>query len=400
MYDVIIAGAGPAGSLCAGQLAQKGHDVLVLEAGDSPGGKYSCTGLIGLECASKFSIDDRLILRKTGSARVFSPAGQSLHIYREEAQACVIDRHAFDIALAERAVNAGAGLRCGCRVTGMSAGQNDVRVTFVSHGNTIQENARYAVIACGYAPLITEQAGLGRPADCVAGAQVTVDAGSIDEVQIYLGDISPGFFAWIVPAEEGKVRTGLLARDNIKERMARWLDSTVLQGIISHDEQPAIHYGMIPLAPLPKTCTDRIVAVGDAAGQVKPLSGGGIYYGMLGVEAAAATLDEALNDQRGGTLNQYERRWKSVFGQEIRNGRRVRRFYEKLGSRWLERLFTAAQRSGVEAVVEKAPGVTFDWHTKTLKKVLVYQNFMVPRRFIPAALRREHIDRPATLRIK
>ncbi len=147
MRDVIVVGAGPAGSRCAARLARYGWDVLMLEARPEIGGKPSCTGLISRACTTEFEIPSDAILRDAGSARLYTPSGDSLYIYRAEPQACVIDRRIFDNYLAGQAVKAGAELRFGHRVTGITAERRSMRVSFNYEGRNAGIEARVIILA-------------------------------------------------------------------------------------------------------------------------------------------------------------------------------------------------------------------------------------------------------------
>src|SRR4030042_1944636 len=100
MHDAIVVGGGPSGSQVARRLSEYGCQVLVLERKERAGEKVCCTGIIGRECIDTFGIDDKVILRKLNSATLFSPSGNTLHIYRKETQAGVLDRAAFAASMA------------------------------------------------------------------------------------------------------------------------------------------------------------------------------------------------------------------------------------------------------------------------------------------------------------
>ena len=111
--------------------------------------------------------------------------------------------------------------------------------------------------------------------------------------------------------------------------------------------------------------------VGNAAGQVKPTTGGGIYYGLLCADIAADNLHLALekNDLSADSLASYERQWRKKLGRELMIEYYARRFYERLSDRQIDRAFDIASSNHVgEALLEKDS--SFDWHGKTVLKIL------------------------------
>jgi flavin-dependent dehydrogenase len=143
--------------------------------------------------------------------------------------------------------------------------------------------------------------------------------------------------------------------------------------IITKD--PEISYGAIPLKPPARTYGDRLLAVGDAAGQTKPTSGGGLYYGLIGADAAAETLAKALTDGdlSAGRLGEYEKKWRGKLGREMRNGYWARRLYERLSDKQIDLAFKIMKAGGIEKALLNAKEVSFDWHSRTIKSLLRYQ---------------------------
>jgi digeranylgeranylglycerophospholipid reductase len=369
MYDVIVIGGGPVGSRTAYALARQGWRAAVLEKEGEVGQKPSCTGIVGQECVRTFDIDDKVILRKVNSARLFSPSGQELYIKRDEYQASILDRAAFAVAMARRAQNAGVEYLFDSTVHDMRITREGVEVYCRKRSGNLM--ARAVVIASGHGTRLAEAMRLGKTADFVAGAQVEVPAKEADEVEVYFGrETAPGFFAWLVPTADGKARVGLLSRRAPEEYLKKLLDLLASQGKIAPgDGKPS--YGAIPLKPLRRTCGDRILAVGDAAGQVKPTTGGGIYYGMLCADIAAGVLSNALHRDNlsARRLSEYEREWRRRLGRELTVGYWARKLFEGFSDQKIDRLFDMVKRKGLDKRLLADDSVSFDWHSRAIIKL-------------------------------
>jgi flavin-dependent dehydrogenase len=234
--------------------------------------------------------------------------------------------------------------------------------------------SKSVVIASGFAPGLLRRLGLGTFRDYTIGAQAEVKTAGTDEVEVYFGDIAPGFFAWLVPTSPTTARAGLLSRTRPGLYLRKWLEHLESQGRIAL-EDVRINYGAIPLRPLSRTYGERMLVVGDAAGQVKPTSGGGIYYGLLCADIAADTLHQALSDDDLSTkrLSRYEKAWRKKLGRELKTGYWARKLYERLSHRQIDRLFQIVKASGIDEALLKAKDLSFDWHGRTIRQLLKYQ---------------------------
>ena len=372
LYDVIIVGAGPVGSHVAGRLAGWGHRIIVLEQHEKVGKTACCTGIVGKECLETFPISKEAVLREARSARFLSPSGKFFRMEKETAQACILDRSVFDAAMARNAQARGAEYLLDSKVRDVIRTDNLVRVGVESKGRFADFEGKAVVIASGFGSRLPQKLGFGKNADFVMGAQAEVATGEIDEVEIYLGGhIAPGFFAWLVPTSQGRALAGLLSRRHTGSHLTSFIDNLAKQGRI--DPLGArITYGGIPLKPLSRTSGERVIVVGDAAGQVKPTTGGGIYYGLLCAEIAADTMHRAIcnNVYSDKLLGDYEKRWRKLLSRELRIGRWARWLFEKLNDRQIDHLFDIVQRNGISESLLNSADFSFDWHSRLILRGL------------------------------
>ena len=367
MDDVIVVGAGPAGNNAALGLAREGYSVTVIDSRHEIGDKL-CTGLIGRECASRFPIDPALVYREPQTARLVAPGAVPLFFETARPQACVVDRVAYVASFAQRARDAGALYLLGERVHRIVS--QDQGVTVITGQGSRQ--ARAVVLATGFGSPLVRQAGLGSVSDYVTGVQAVVSTDGVDEVEVHLGsDVAPGFFSYLVPTLPGRALVGLLSRKKAKTRLTNFIQKLRKAGKIKEVVNEAATWG-IPLRPLKRTYLDRMVVVGDAAGQVKPTTGGGIYYSLLAGEAAAQVLSEALadDDLSSGNLRRYQSRWRDLLAAEMEVGYSARRLYEFLTDRQIGALVKRAAADGFNNELVDASEGTFDWHGKMIAQIM------------------------------
>ncbi len=366
MYDVIIIGAGITGSYTAGELSRLGYQVGVLEKQPQPGLKTSCTGIISHECMKTLQVDRSLIQYEARSARIFAPSGKYFRVEREDAQAYVLDRPGLDRLVAHKAQQKGVEFHFATPVTAIRRENQfmEVEVTALN-AEKVLFRARCVIIACGAAGSLAQSAGLGRIREFAHGAQAQVECTDVAEVEIFSGStIAPGFFAWLVPAGGTQGKAGLLCRGNPRPYLTALLNRLLKQHRITSIASD-ISYGSIPLKPLARTYADRLLVIGDAAGQVKPTSGGGIYFGILCARQAVLTLDECLKKDQlsSDRLLLYQKRWHKILKRELRIDYWAHRFYQRLDDKQIEHIFNIIVKHGIHESLLTSPDITFDWHS-------------------------------------
>lgn len=375
--DVAVIGAGPAGLMTARILASRGHDVVVLEEHETIGVPAHCTGLLGLDAFSELDLPRHTILDTAQSARFVAADGTDVRVDSDRVHAAIVDRVAFDRSLADASRAAGADIRTNARVA---------RVETDAHGVSIRDphgrvfvRARAGVLACGANYRFNRMLRLGVPRAFVQSAQLERPVPGPSEVEVHLGRrVAPGGFAWAVPFRRGErpcVRVGLMCDRGAAVRFASF--SRALRERIAPADTPwpEPRLKVLPLGPVSRTYADRFVAVGDAAGLVKPTTGGGIYYGLISGQLAAETLDESLRagDVGASRLRRYETRWRDRLGADIRIGLAFRTLATRLDDGAIDAIVALARIDGLVPLLRQT--ADFNWHRRSALALLRHAQF-------------------------
>ena len=375
MHDVVIIGAGPAGLAAAGRLASQGRHTVVLEEHAEVGRPAHCTGVLGHDAFTELDLPRETILSITRSAAFRSGHGEPVLIESEDVIATVVDRPCFDAALAGRARAAGADVRTDARVDAVEVDDKGVTVV-VREAPPVR--ARAAIIACGASYRLNRALGLGIPRAYVQSAQIELPFAPLPHIDVRMGrSIAPAGFAWAVPFLRGDTpyaRLGLLCDSGARTHFSAFYGQLAREQGLDR-EAPTPRLKMLPLGPVGRTAANRVVAVGDAAGLVKPTTGGGIYYGLLSGIYAADTLDQCLAADRLSErdLRLYETRWRERIGPDIRAGLAFRRLASRLGDRAIDSLVELARVDGIVPLLKET--ADFNWHRRAALALLRHPAF-------------------------
>jgi digeranylgeranylglycerophospholipid reductase len=374
--DVAVIGAGPAGLTAARSLAAHGHDVLVLEEHAQIGVPVHCTGVLGLDAFAEFDLPRHAILSTAHVATFIAADGSSVAVDAERAKAAVVDRAVFDQGLADSSRAAGVEIKCAARVRTIATGADSVAIG-VENGDTVE--ARACILACGASYRFNRQLGLGVPRSFVQSAQLERPLDGPETVEVHLGrEVAPAGFAWLVPFErDGRrhARLGLMCESRASSYFREFSGRMRARFGAASDEWPEPRLKILPLGPVSRTYATRLLAVGDAAGLVKPTTGGGIYYSLISGQIAADTLDEALraDDLRDTRLKQYETEWRNRLGADIRIGLAFRTLASRMNDRAIDAVIELARIDGIVPLLRQT--ADFNWHRQSALALLRHAQF-------------------------
>jgi digeranylgeranylglycerophospholipid reductase len=372
LIDVIVVGGGPVGLHTARCLAVEGFEVEVLEEHLSAGEPVHCTGIVSPEIFKEFSVDSNSALNELRKVSFHSPKGQVIHYRTEHAEAIVVDRRAFDRNLKDLACACGARICAGIRAERIEIGARNV---VVYCANNERREARACVLATGSTYALHRFLGIGIPPIFLNCAHLELPVRHPGDVEIHVGrTVAPKGFAWIVPAERAEgsfARIGLMCDGNAANYFKAFLSRLDAWGIQT-DSHVQPRQRMLPLSPIKRTYGDRLLVVGDAAGFVKPTTGGGVFYGMISAGIAAGVLADSLarDRLRASDLARYQDLWQHRLMEEIEAQLTLRMLVQRLKDEELESIFDLWATDGLMPLIRKT--VTFNHYRQLITAVTKY----------------------------
>jgi len=354
-FDVTIAGGSVAGLLCAREIAAKGFSVLVIEEDYEIGTPEHCGGLVSLSGLEELGV---IPFRKTfdhmvESAEITSPNGNSFTINSKKQKVIEISRRELDKQIAFQAQKNGAVIKV--RTSFQEITDSGIR--------TNEENidCKLFVDARGVSSLIhKDRTGI------LSSAQYEIYADWIKKGKvevIFDQEKYPGFFAWIIPSGEGKGKVGVAGR-GIK--VADTLESILKE----RGEFSTIRKIFAPIwikGPIKNFVDDKTIIIGDAAGQAKPTTAGGIFTSGMGGVYAGQAIAEFLKTNKKEDLEQYQKKWIARFGKEFEKQLLARKILERIDNNTINKLFETITPEIINEISEKDD---FDFHTGSIVKLL------------------------------
>lgn len=365
-YDVVVVGAGPAGSITAKKAAEHGLDVLLIERNQEIGVPVKCAEGVSKEIKKFVTPDKRWICAEAKGANIYSPDGTKVVMGGEsmEEVGYVLERRIFDKFLASEAARAGAEVSVKTEAYGLIKENGYAKGVYV---RGMDENkrisARVVVGADGVESRVGRWAGIDTrlsPHNICVGAEYLMCNIEVnrDYSEFFVGsEIAPKGYAWVFPKGGDCANVGVGIGGDTSGEKHRAIDylKAFARDKFPEGKVVAEMYGAVPLSgPLNETVADGLILVGDAARQVNPITGGGITYAMHAGEMAGDVIAEAVqeNDVSKKNLMEYDRRWRKEFGKRLDTGLKGKEFCFNLSD---EDLNTLAHSLADKRITELTP---------------------------------------------
>jgi geranylgeranyl reductase family protein len=384
--DAIVVGGGPVGSFAALNLARLGVKVTVFEEHAAIGSPSHCAGHLGIRSLRNlglYPLPSGIVENTFSNANFYSSTGTKLSVRLARPVTCAVNRALFDRYLAEKAEAAGVRYCLNSRVRSLLVDNGFVKGVNVEQKDTSEEkvSAKIVVDAEGIASRILRQTGLpalnrARLVYAVETEVENVKNVEPDAVEVFLGkDYAPGFYAWLIPRLDGTAKVGLATKTgNPKEFLQRlMLKHPVASQQLGTARITRIAFHPISLGgPISKAYSNGFLAVGDAASQVKPTTGGGVVFGLTCARIAAQVASEAIrrNDMSSSYLRLYQKRCGDALGFDVNVMLRMRKFLDALSDERVDKALRFCNALGLDRTLQNVEELDFQGQTllRVMKK--------------------------------
>jgi digeranylgeranylglycerophospholipid reductase len=367
-YDVVVVGAGPAGSITANHAAASGAKVLIIEKRAEVGSPIRCGEGLDKNGVAKMGIkpDKKWIANEVKGAHVIAPNGARIELTEEMAGnevGYVIKRDIFDKEMAKQAIEAGADIMIKTSAIDVIEKDGFIKGVRAKHmGEKFNINAKIVVGADGFESQVGRWAGIDttvKPKDvytCLQYDMVGVDVDS-NFSDFYLGSCAPGGYAWVFPKGEHRANIGLgIQVGMVKEKGAskKYLDMFVKKYDNLSKGTPIAHIaGAVSVcAPIERTVSNGILLIGDAARQIDPMTGGGIVNSGIAGQIAGKVAAEAIkvNDFSAEFLSKYEKGWREKLESKLYRNWMAKEKLTKLSDDTINKIIEAIIEHKIEKI--------------------------------------------------
>jgi digeranylgeranylglycerophospholipid reductase len=358
--DVLVIGAGPAGSSTAKHAALNGADVIVIDKKSEIGAPKRCAEGVSKEGLKKLKIEPstRWVTKELSGVRLIAPNGTGVWLNEEKVKlpeaGYILERKVFDKHMAMDAARAGAKIMVKTLAKGIRREGDYLFATLETMGEEFEVKAKIVVGADGPESRMGRFLGLKttlKPKNMESCAQfemVNVKMEDPDSIEFYFGSVAPGGYAWIFPKGDdiANVGLGILTTETDKSAYDHLLEFVKNNPSTQNAQPVELNIGGDPVGGMLKELvTDNFMLVGDAASQVNPLTGGGIIAAMeagvyAGEVAAAAVKD---GDYSAKKLSKYQERCEENIGVKFKRDLKVKDYLQSLSDEELNSIADAFQ---------------------------------------------------------
>jgi len=339
--DVVVVGAGPAGSLAARTAAERGVNVLLLEEHPEVGLPVFCAEGLNIKGIEDAGLEAKppIVSQVIHKARIYAPDKNYVELTSSKWEGYTLNRDAFDSALAEKAVMAGAELRTSTKVTDVIREGNEVvGVRALDDDGSLEVKSKVVIGADGHASTVRIRSGFLRwfP-EVTPCAQYRLGGLELENPEInecYLGrKIAPGGYAWVFPKSSEVANVGVGVRKYNDGPPIDYLRKFVDSDPRFRDaEILLVNGGLCPTSgTIDRIVDNGVMLVGDAAGQLIPLTGAGIHLAVMAGKMAGEVAAEAVEegDASAEKLQRYVHRFDDIWGKPITDSRKIVEMLDK-----------------------------------------------------------------------
>ncbi len=341
--EVCIVGAGVIGLVLASELSKRGIGTIVYDAKKHIGDDADkASGVLSKSGMDRTGIAYGPAIMNTLNGATLHAVKERINVRAKTTKAYVIDRRMLAEICMKEAEQAGAEIKLGKRLS-----KEDILLMASGHKVVVGADGAVSLTASAFHfPEIREYVFTYKAEYKDA---IITDKNS---VSLYFDNsIAKRFFAWAIPYSASKVELGIgissRSKGNSKAAFDRFVKAPKIAEIIRGGRQVSGHASLIPLHPRKRTASGNALLVGDAAGQVKATTGGGIIFGAACAKVAADSINDHL--KKGKSLLSYDFRWRKAYGLDLSVHRALHTYYSSINGRRMDLLFKMIKLFGGEA---------------------------------------------------